>query len=649
MKYILKKINIICIFLFAHFIAFAYTERNLLEKTADKQILKEFLLSDQSWVYFPNYNNRSAWNNLFGKTKEAYIKAGNNCLNYNWKVIKATDYMEFEKSGNRAIMQNPYWENIYTIMTLMMAELAEGKGRFIPQLINGVFYACEMSSWTLSAHLASEQLSKRALPEYQDVVIEHQSAETGALMSWIYYFFHKEFDKYNPEISKRLYHEIYKRIINPFREIDRYWWMALNYEPGWVVNNHNTWVNFSVLQCLLLMENDKEKLVNDIYKSITSIDKYMNYVSEDGGCEEGPSYWKLGPGKLFEYLDLLKVATQGKVSIFDQAMIKRMGEFVVRSYVGNGYTVNFADASPLFDSEYILIYRYGQAIKDSMMINFAAYLDQKDKRTEEEGKYVRISTDISNALHALIVKNEIKKINPTLERIPYSWYPETQFCFMTNENGFFVATKGGFNDESHNHNDIGTISVYLHSIPILIDAGVEEYTRQTFGPERYSIWTMQSQYHNLPTINGYMQEYGREFKAKNVSFDNKKMKFTLDLSQAYPKEAQIKKWIRSCTVEKKDLIVRDEFELKQTLVPNQINFLTWGEVNISKPGIINISTKGENVSIQYEAKKFNVEIENKPINDSRLLPCWGNMIYRIILTSKNKNVKDSYSYIIKPM
>lgn len=146
-----------------------------------------------------------------------------------------------------------------------------------------------------------------------------------------------------------------------------------------------------------------------------------------------------------------------------------------------------------------------------------------------------------------------------------------------------------------------------------------------------------------------MQEYGREFKAKNVSFDNKKMKFTLDLSQAYPKEAQIKKWIRSCTVEKKDLIVRDEFELKQTLVPNQINFLTWGEVNISKPGIINISTKGENVSIQYEAKKFNVEIENKPINDSRLLPCWGNMIYRIILTSKNKNVKDSYSYIIKPM
>ena len=577
MKYILKKINIICIFLFAHFIAFAYTERNLLEKTADKQILKEFLLSDQSWVYFPNYNNRSAWNNLFGKTKEAYIKAGNNCLNYNWKVIKATDYMEFEKSGNRAIMQNPYWENTYTIMTLMMAELAEGKGRFIPQLINGVFYACEMSSWTLSAHLASEQLSKRALPEYQDVVIEHQSAETGALMSWIYYFFHKEFDKYNPEISKRLYHEIYKRIINPFREIDRYWWMALNYEPGWVVNNHNTWVNFSVLQCLLLMENDKEKLVNDIYKSITSIDKYMNYVSEDGGCEEGPSYWKLGPGKLFEYLD------------------------------------------------------------------------QKDKRTEEEGKYVRISTDISNALHALIVKNEIKKINPTLERIPYSWYPETQFCFMTNENGFFVATKGGFNDESHNHKDIGTISVYLHSRPILIDAGVEEYTRQTFGPERYSIWTMQSQYHNLPTINGYMQEYGREFKAKNVSFDNKKMKFTLDLSQAYPKEAQIKKWIRSCTVEKKDLIVRDEFELKQTLVPNQINFLTWGEVNISKPGIINISTKGENVSIQYEAKKFNVEIENKPINDSRLLPCWGNMIYRIILTSKNKNVKDSYSYIIKPM
>ena len=36
----------------------------------------------------------------------------------------------------------------------------------------------------------------------------------------------------------------------------------------------------------------------------------------------------------------------------------------------------------------------------------------------------------------------------------------------------FVAAKGGFNNESHNHNDVGTFSLYVNTIPVIIDAGV---------------------------------------------------------------------------------------------------------------------------------------------------------------------------------
>lgn len=643
------RYHIIGVFLLFSSAMFAYTERNIIEHVVSEQVLNDFLISDNSWVYFPDYNNRAEWDELFGKTKDAYINVGEKCLDYTWQVVTATDYMEYEKSGNRVVMQKPYFENIYTILTLMMAELAEGEGRFIPQLINGVFFVCEMSSWTLSAHLASEQLSKRSLPEYQDVVIEHQSAETGALMSWIYYFFHKEFDRYNPEISKRLHYEIYRRIINPFRETDRYWWMALNYKPGWIVNNHNTWVNYSVLQCLLLMEHDKQQLVKDVLKSIVSIDKYLNYISEDGACEEGPSYWRLGPGKLFEYLQLLYTATNGKVSLFDMPMIRKMGEFIVRSYVGKGYTVNFADASPKFDSEYLLIYRYGKAINSQMMMSFAACLDQKDKRKEEDGKYLRIGADISSALNALIVKDEVQRMNPQMDRISYSWYPETQFCFMSNEAGLFVATKGGFNDESHNHNDVGTFSVYLNSIPMLIDAGVEEYTRQTFGPERYSIWTMQSQYHNLPTVNGYMQEYGRQYKATDVSFNPIKMEYSADISQAYPKEALVEEWMRSCTMSDDDLIIKDIFRLKRSVEKNKINFLTWGDIDISQPGIIIITVCGESLSVEYDKNKFDIEVESKIVNDPKLTSCWGDMLHRVILVAKYKQRVDSYVYKIKSM
>jgi hypothetical protein len=39
-----------------------------------------------------------------------------------------------------------------------------------------------------------------------------------------------------------------------------------------------------------------------------------------------------------------------------------------------------------------------------------------------------------------------------------------------------------------------------HGKPVIIDVGVKR-VRKTFSPQRYEIWTMQSAYHSLPTIN----------------------------------------------------------------------------------------------------------------------------------------------------
>ena len=56
-------------------------------------------------------------------------------------------------SGDRAIMESPFGKNNSALGSLFMAEMAEGKGRFVDQIINGVFASCEMTSWALSAHL----------------------------------------------------------------------------------------------------------------------------------------------------------------------------------------------------------------------------------------------------------------------------------------------------------------------------------------------------------------------------------------------------------------------------------------------------------------------------------------------------------------
>ena len=617
----------------------AYVERDLLQKAADIPELKSVLLMDRQWVPYPDYTDRTAWEQFLGDYRNDYIKQGEKRLGYEWKVVKATDYIEYERSGNRRIMEDPFGSNNGAIADLVMAELAEGKGRFIDQLINGVFQSCEMTSWVLSAHL-SAQHSKRSLPDYKEDVIDLTAGDLGSLLSWTYYFFHTEFDKVNPVISERLRHELQKRILDTYMKEDRFWWMAFNYKPGTLVNNWNPWCNFNVLQCFLLLENDKEKLAEAVHRTMVSVDKFINYTHSDGACEEGPSYWGHAAGKLYDYLQILSDGTGGKLSLFNEPMIRRMGEYMSRSYVGNGWVVNFADASAQGGGDPLLIYRFGKAVNSDEMMHFAAYLLKGRK------PYATMGNDAFRSLQSLLCCNELAKATPKHDMPDVTWYPETEFCYMKNKNGMFVAAKGGFNNESHNHNDVGTFSLYVNTIPVIIDAGVGTYTKQTFGKDRYTIWTMQSNYHNLPMINGVPQKFGQEYKATNTVCNEKKRMFSTDIATAYPAEAKVKSWVRSYALDDKKLIIGDIYTLDEAIVPNQMNFLTWGNVTFPSAGKIRIEVKGQKVEMNYPSQ-FKAELETIKLDDPRLSNVWGKEIYRITLKTEEKKVTGKYGFVIQ--
>lgn len=629
-----------CLLFMAGISAHAYTERNLLQKAAgSEEQLKEALVMNQKWVPYPAYNDRAGWNELLGTNKESLIRAGEKMLNYEWKVIRATDYLEYERSGERNIMQNPYEANRKAINALMLAELAEGKGRFIDQLINGVFYSCEMTSWVLSAHLV-RQSTKRSLPDYREQVIDLGSGNFGSMLSWVYYFFHDSFDKIDPVISQRLRHTLQERILDPYMNNDREWWMAFQWKPGMIINNWNPWCNSNVLQCYLLLENDRDRLAKAVWRSMQSVDKFINFVKADGACEEGPSYWGHAAGKMYDYLQILSDGTDGKVSLFKEPMIRRMGEYMSRSYVGNGWVVNFADASAQGGGDPLLIYRYGKAVNSDEMMHFAAYLLKGRK------PYATMGNDAFRSLQSLLCCNELAKATPKHDMPDVTWYPETEFCYMKNKNGMFVAAKGGFNNESHNHNDVGTFSLYVNTIPVIIDAGVGTYTKQTFGKDRYTIWTMQSNYHNLPMINGVPQKFGQEYKATNTVCNEKKRMFSTDIATAYPAEAKVKSWVRSYALDDKKLIIGDNYTLDEAIAPNQMNFLTWGNVTFPSAGKIRIEVKGQKVEMNYPSQ-FKAELETIKLDDPRLSNVWGKEIYRITLKTEEKKVTGKYGFVIQ--
>jgi len=623
----------------------AYTERNLLQKRTDLESLEKVLIMNQKWVPYPDYKDRTGWDKFLGESKGLYIKQGEKKLKYQWQVIKATDYIEYERSGDRNIMQDPYGENNKAISDLVMAELAEGKGRFMDQIINGVFHSCEMTSWALSAHL-SVQKSGSSLPSNKDHVIELTSGELASLLSWTYYFLNKEFDKVNPIISERLHTELQERILDTYMNNDHFWWMAFNWKPGVIVNNWNPWCNFNVLQCFFLLENNKEKLAKVVYRTITSVDKFINYTKSDGACEEGPSYWGHAAGKLYDYLQMLHDGTGGKISIFNEPIIRNLGEYISRSYVGNNWVINFADASAKGGGFAPLIFRYGKAVGSNEMMHYAAYLNSMVDSAKLKRSNISFGTDMFRGLQTILYNKELTAETPSHVTAPYTWYPETQFCYMNDKSGFFFATKGGYNNESHNHNDVGTFSLYLNTVPVFIDAGVGTYTRQTFSSERYTIWSMQSNYHSLPLVNGVPQKFGTQFKASNVSFNPKARTFSLNISAAYPQEADVNSWVRTYSLNNGKLKINDVFALKNAKQNNQVNFMTWGKVDISVPGKISIEVQGEKVALVYDKKMFAPSIETIKLDDPRFSNVWGKQIYRISLLAKSLEKEGNYKFEI---
>lgn len=636
---LLRMWTICCMLLFTTAM-FAYTERNLLQNSVTKEQLKEALVMNGAWVPYPAYSDREGWNSLLNdEDRQTLINAGEKMIDYKWQVIRATDYLEYERSGERNIMQNPYEANRKAINVLMMAELAEGKGRFIDQLINGVFFSCEMTSWVLSAHLP-RQSTKRSMPDWREQIIDLGSGNYGSMLAWVYYFFHDTFDKADPVISLRLRHELQERILDPFMENDREWWMAFYWKPGEIINNWNPWCNSNVLQCYLLLEDDRNKLTDAVWRTMQSVDKFINFVKSDGACEEGTSYWGHAAGKMYDYLQILSDGTNGKVSLFNNPMIRRMGEYISRSYVGDGWVVNFADASAKGGGDAPLIYRYGRAVGSEEMMQFAAYL-LKGKRPT-----IPLGNDAFRTLQCVLLNKELEQTEAAHKVPACTWYPETEFCYLTNNSGWFLATKGGFNNESHNHNDAGTFSLYINNTPILIDAGVGTYTRQTFSSERYSIWTMQSNYHNLPMINGVPQRFGQEYKATNVVCKEKQRYFSADISTAYPEEAAVNSWTRAYKLENKRLVITDKFSLKETKAANQVNFLVWGDIDISKAGKVSITVGDEHATLEYPTN-FKATLETIELPDTRLSNVWGKQIYRIVLTDSQKKLEGSYKFIIK--
>ena len=619
-------------------------QNHLLERSISFESLQKVLIKDDSWINYPAYNDREAWEKMIlPEVRENIIAAGEKALGYEWKPDLATDYLAYKRTGEIRTGRT----NHKTLLTLTLAELAEGEGRFLDEIINGVWFMCE-TSWVHSAH-AYFQKDQSGLPDPDEPTVELVVADIGAQMAWTYYFLHEAFDKVSPLIAKRVRKTVFERLIDPYFKRTDYWWMGLQ---GQKVNNWNVWINYNVLQAVMLLVDDSEKKAEYLYRLMLSVDCYIDQQYRDGACDEGPTYFDHAGANLLKFLDLLYRATEGDVCIFDNEKVQNMGRYIYRVHIDGRYFVNFSDAAAMCRLSPGAVYHYGKCIGDHFLMGFASDFARETGWVNSLHRgtiFARVLDDISMAKE--ILSGQGNGMEESSFYFEDSELAVARDGFPTDQ-GFCFAAHGSHNDVSHNHNDAGSCMLYYNGRPILIDVGVGTYTRKTFSAERYTIWTMQSCYHNLPTINGSDQQNGRRFRARNASFmdSGHKVAFSTDITKAYPDTTGIVHWIRSYELKRgQKFVIADDWELESVKGTTILNFMTPYEVSQQAEGCLLLTEGASRLRMEYDATWLKPTVEAISFDDKSLKSSWpSGVLYRIRFIMYDMKPKGMSRITIRP-
>ena len=617
--------------------------------------LAEMLIPRVSWRPFPTVHERERWESLPASVRAGYIADGEEAMAREWPTLLATRYLEFARDGNRSRFEEVYFGRRDMLASLVIAECMEGQGRFLDAIVNGIWLICEESSWTIPS-VVYTQKAGYGLPDTTEPIVGLFSAETSALLSCAYYLLGDQLDTVSPLVRLRIAREIQARILTPCLERDDFWWMGF---AARAVNNWNPWIHSNLLLTTLIIEADPDRRLAEIAKSLRSLDRFIDPYPADGGCDEGPSYWGRAGASLFDCLETLRYATNGGIDIYDEPLIQNIGKYIYRAQIAEHYFLNFADAPAVLALPAYIVFRYGQRIGDPQMVALGAWAARANNLMREGDKALRrySRASLPRFLPEVFGLSELMDAEARQPLPRDVWLDTIQVMAARDQegasSGWYLAAKGGHNAESHNHNDIGQVVVYLDGKPLLVDAGVETYSRKTFGPDRYQIWTMQSAYHTLPTIDGVMQAPGKAFAARNVSYqsDDAGVRFSLDIAGAYPAESGLVSWQRAVTFQRgQGVEVVESYETSRVAGEITLSFLTPCAVSLGKGEIWlgetklpdgRLTAKGR---ISFDAERLSATMEVIPISDARLGPIWGDHLMRILLHAKNTALKDVWTW-----
>lgn len=620
---------------------FSLAGESLLTKECEFESIPQIFVEGHDWVDFPKYSNRNFWNNISPELKQLLINNGREVAKELPVTLTGYDYLLFKQGESFDLISKKILSKISRLEDLILAELLEGKGTFINDISNSVWDLCALGSWS-GPESQYIQTGHIGLPSHSEVVVDELTGEIAGILSWAYYFFENEFDKIDPQINSWIISQVRKNFLDPNSEKYDFYWMSYQKND---VSYQTPWVSYNWLLSSLLIEKDNLKRQKSIYKALECLDKFYKAVPQDGACSGGAEIWQYSVGKYFQSLELLDQVSVGEINIYDDELLKKMGEFICCTYINDDYVFNYSQCSPNFILPASLVYRFGDRLNSNIMKGYGSLLA---KQLREKGMLT--TGDLLNKINFLLDYDKMKDYVSSAPFILDSYMKESQIVIARSEagsdKGFFFGLKGGHNNEYGNQNDAGNFVFYVDGHPLIIDPGKTSKSVVSIGADKYSVWSNQSAWHNLPTINGYMEASGENYRVIGMQYSSNASQVcvTMNLVYVYESGAGVKDWTRTFTFDRLNgLDINDKFSLENVSGDTFVSFMAYSEPKLKKPGIIEFSIEGQKYEFEYKSSEFTVDIKKVATNDE-MINKWELGIYRIVLKPNSLSRSGNWTY-----
>lgn len=566
---------------------------------------------------FPPMDDRAAWEGVTPEDRADLLALADRYRDIPYPICTATQFMAFVRSGSRSAYEDPYFLRRKKLVAAVMDHCVSGREEALDDVVDGLWCVCEETSWVISAHnVNSFPGARRAeelpLPDPENPYVDLFAAQTAMILSLTCQLLERQLDEVTPLLRRRIRREIRQRVLTPFMARDDFWWMGFIRRD---LCNWTPWIISNVMVTACVWAEDRFELAELTDRALRMVDRWLDVVPEDGGCDEGVGYWNMAGGALLDCLTVLETATKGRVTFWENPKLRAILSFPEKVRLPGGWYVNFADcdARPLLCGE--RLQTAGERIGNESLRRMGLELRGTP------------SDQISDVPH--MTRLLMRLFHPA-EEAPARigghrdvWLNDLQLR-IHEEEGLLLCCKGGHNGESHNHNDVGSFMLYAGGQPAIVDAGNMIYTAKTFSNERYTLWNTRAAYHNIPMIGGCEQQPGAAHAARDVRPTPTGLR--LDMAEAYGPEACVTRALRELSVSGGQFTLTDDIALQRALP------MTWVFLLRDAPVLADGCVLFSGLRMALD-RDLTPDIEEIPITDPRMARHYPGSLWRLTLTA----------------